>query len=289
VHLYRIIDGKFQFLHKTELNGIPGALCAFQGRLLVGVGNLVRIYDFGKKKLLRKCENKDMPNHVISIWLAKDKIIVGDIQHSYHYGKYNRALNQIFFFADDIVPRWLTSGVQLDGTTIAGGDKFGNFFTLRLPEQVERMLAEDPSGGAVQWTNRQIIGAPHKLSLMNSFYTGETITKVVKTTITPGGRECVFYATVLGTLGVMIPFQSREDVDFYTKLEMHMRQEWKSHVGRVHENFRSYYTPVKAVVDGDLCEQFVLLSSDLQKKVAEDLDRTPAEVQKKLEDIRNSL
>jgi splicing factor 3B subunit 3 len=30
----------------------------FQGRLVVGVGKSLRIYDIGKKKLLRKVENK---------------------------------------------------------------------------------------------------------------------------------------------------------------------------------------------------------------------------------------
>lgn len=34
------------------------AIAPFQGRVLVGVGKLLRIYDLGKKKLLRKCENK---------------------------------------------------------------------------------------------------------------------------------------------------------------------------------------------------------------------------------------
>jgi hypothetical protein len=29
-----------------------------QGRVVVGVGRFLRIYDLGKKKLLRKCENK---------------------------------------------------------------------------------------------------------------------------------------------------------------------------------------------------------------------------------------
>jgi len=77
------------------------------------------------------------------------------------------------------------------------------------------MLAEDPSGGAVQWSNRGIIGAPHKLSLLNSYYVGETISKVLKTSITPGGRECIFYATIFGTLGVMVPFQSREVRSFF--------------------------------------------------------------------------
>jgi len=37
---------------------LPAAITPFQGRLLVGVGRYLRIYDCGKKKLLRKCENK---------------------------------------------------------------------------------------------------------------------------------------------------------------------------------------------------------------------------------------
>lgn len=46
---------------------------------------------------------------------------------------------------------------------------------------------------------------------------------------------------------------------------------------------------MKNVTDGDLCEQFSSLSVEKQASVAEDLDRTPAEVLKKLEDIRNRL
>jgi splicing factor 3B subunit 3 len=91
-----------------------------------------------------------------------------------------------------------------------------------------------------------MVGASHKLSLMNSFYVGETIMKVVKTQITPGGRDVILYATIYGTIGVLVPFQSREDVEFYTNLEMHVRQETKSLVGRDHTSFRGYYTPVKA-------------------------------------------
>jgi len=288
--VYLIENGiTLQLIHKTEVTDIPGAVCNFQGRLLAGIGKFLRIYDLGQKKLLRKCENKTLFNQVISIWTSRDKIIIGDIQHSYHLGKYNKAMNLLYIFADDAVPRWITSGTQLDGTTICGGDKFGNLFVLRLPEAVEKILAEDPSGGSVQWSNKQIEGAAHKLSLMNSYYAGETITKVLKTQITPGGRDVILYTTVYGTIGVLVPFQSREDVDFYTNLEMHMRQEFKSLIGREHTSFRSYYTPVKASIDGDLCEHFALLPSDVQNRIAQSLDRSPAEVQKKLEDMRNSL
>lgn len=47
-----------ELVHKTEVDEVPSAICGFQGRLLVGVGRMLRLYDMGKKKLLRKCENK---------------------------------------------------------------------------------------------------------------------------------------------------------------------------------------------------------------------------------------
>ena len=87
--------------------------------------------------------------------------------------------------------------------------------------------------------------------------------------------------------------------------------------------YRSYYFPVKDVLDGDLCEQytqvstcspaapahlqllgspswlmavtrhslciFVQITPDKQKAIAEELDRNPGEVLKKLEDVRNRI
>ncbi len=47
-----------ELVHKTTLDEIPYSMCPFQGRVLIGVGKLLRLYDIGKKKLLRKSENK---------------------------------------------------------------------------------------------------------------------------------------------------------------------------------------------------------------------------------------
>lgn len=64
LYTYRLVapDGvratSLEFVHKTPVEDIPGALHVFHGRLLAGVGRLLRIYDLGKKRLLRKCENK---------------------------------------------------------------------------------------------------------------------------------------------------------------------------------------------------------------------------------------
>ena len=69
-------------------------------------------------------------------------------------------------------------------------------------------------------------------------------------------------------------------------LEMCMRAENQPICGRDHLSYRSYYYPVKHVIDGDLCEQYNTLGAEKQKSISEELDRTPADVSKKLEDIR---
>ena len=49
-----LFDSSFQ----TPIDDIPFVMIPFQGRLLAGVGKALRIYDLGKKKLLRKAELK---------------------------------------------------------------------------------------------------------------------------------------------------------------------------------------------------------------------------------------
>lgn len=67
------------------------------------------------------------------------------------------------------------------------------------------------------------------------------------------------YGTLLGGVGALLPFVSREDWDFFSHLEMHMRQEQPPLAGRDHLAFRGFYFPVKDVIDGDLCEQYPMV------------------------------
>lgn len=65
---YKILDNSedmLELVHKTPVDEVPTALCAYNGRLLAGVGRLLRLYDLGKKKLLRKCENKVSYNMLV--------------------------------------------------------------------------------------------------------------------------------------------------------------------------------------------------------------------------------
>jgi len=290
IHVYRVVDGKqLVLVHKTPVEVPPSALHPFQGRLLVGAGNLLRIYDIGKKKLLKKCEYKSLPNAINKIDTQGERIYVSDIQESVHFVKYRKSDNQFYIFADHPTPRSITSMSILDYDSVVASDKFGNIFISRLPAQVSEEMEEDPTGAKLQSEQGYLNGAPHKLEDLAMFHIGETVNCVTKASLVTGASEVVAYSTLGGSIGVMVPFLSREDVDFFQHLEMQMRLENVMLTGRDHLSFRSYYFPVKDVVDGDLCEQYVSLDPEKQSSIAGELDRTPMEVIKKLEDIRNRL
>lgn len=68
VHVYRLFESRLVLLHKTPVEDIPKAMTEFKGfgRLVVGVGKSLKMYDLGKKQLLRKAENRTFPNMIVS-------------------------------------------------------------------------------------------------------------------------------------------------------------------------------------------------------------------------------
>jgi splicing factor 3B subunit 3 len=82
ISLYRVVNGeRLQLLHKTTIesnadDNVGGpilALAHFQGRLLVGIGRTLRLYEMGKRQLLRKCELKGLPTFIKTLQTAGDR------------------------------------------------------------------------------------------------------------------------------------------------------------------------------------------------------------------------
>jgi len=261
----------------------------FQRRLLVGVGKFLRIYDLGKRKLLRKCENKNFPTSVISIHVVGERIYAADMAESFHYVKYNKNEKQLNVLADSISPRYISATCLVDFATFAVGDKFGNICIQRLPIETTDSIERDPTGGITSKYGHYLGGAAYKMTDIAQFHVGETITSIHKTSLVPGGSECLFYSTIMGGLGVCIPFTTREDIDFFSHVEMHCRQEFPPLCGRDHLAYRSYYGPIKETIDGDLCEMYTTLTFDRQQAIAEELVSSPSEISKKLEEMRNRI
>ncbi|KAL7057635.1 hypothetical protein AAHC03_016375 [Spirometra sp. Aus1] len=278
---------QMEFVHDTLVDDFPTALCSFKGRLLAAVGHRLRLYDMGKKKLLKKCENKHFPNLINGIYSVGNRVIVTDVQEGVFWVRYRpRSDNQLVIFADDASPRWIIHLAVLDQCTVAVSDKFGNIVLLRLPANANDEIEEDPSGNRSLWDRTALGGSSQKLEVLAHFYVGEVVSCLQKATLIPGGSEGLVYSTLSGGLGILVPFTSRDAYDFFQHLELHLRAESLSLVGRDHLHYRSLYYPCKNVIDGDLCEMFSSLDMSKQRSIATEMDKVPNDIAKRLEDMR---
>lgn len=280
IHTYLLANRgtDLQLIHKTSCEATPRAMCPFQERLVVGLGRILRIYDMGKKKLLRKCESKQIQNFVSSIACTSNRLFVGDVQESFTFLKYRKNENVLSVFADDTYPRYLVSSGVVDANTVAGGDKFGNICLLQLPEDINDDLDDDPSGARSLWDRGWLGGVSQKAENVATFHIGEIVTSIQRTSLTLGRAECILYTTISGSIGALIPFEQKEDFEFFQTLELQLRSNDPTLCGRDHLAFRSSYFPIKNVIDGDLCERFMSLDLEAQTKIAEEMERQVGEI-----------
>jgi len=293
LHVYRFHeDGKeLEFIHKTAVEQPPMALLGFQGRLLAGVGPYLRIYDLGMKQMLRKCQCQATNNIIVDLQTQGSRIVVGDVQDGITYCVYKYQDNKLIPFADDTIARWTTSTTMVDYETVAGGDKFGNIWLLRCPQKASEEADEDGSGAHLIHEKGYLGGAPNRLNLMTHFFPGDIPTSIQKTQLVAGGRDLIFWTGFQGTLGMLVPFVTREDVDFFQSLEMQLAGTNGNPplLGRDHLMYRSYYAPSKGTIDGDLCETFFLLPGDKKQIIAGELDRSVREIERKISDMRTRV
>jgi splicing factor 3B subunit 3 len=284
IHVYRFHEGgrDLEFIHKTKVEEPPMALLPFHGRLAAGIGKTLRIYDLGLRQLLRKAQAEVAPHLIVSLQSQGSRIIVGDVQQSLTYVAYKQEVNKLIPFVDDTIARWTTCSTMVDYDSVAGGDKFGNIWIVRCPEKASQEADEPGSDVHLIHAREYLHGAANRLSLMVHFFTQDIPTSICKTSLVVGGQDVLLWSGLQGTIGVFIPFVTREDADFFQTLETHMRSEDPPLAGRDHLMYRGYYAPVKGVIDGDLCERYTLLSNEKKQMIAGELDRSVREIERKI-------
>jgi splicing factor 3B subunit 3 len=284
LHVYRFQEGgrELEFIHKTKIEEPPMALIPFQGKLLAGIGKTLRLYDLGMRQMLRKAEAEVTSQQIVSLSTQGSRVIVGDVQQGITYVAYKAATNKLVPFADDTIARWTTCSTMVDYESVAGGDKFGNMFIVRCPPKASEEADEEQAGLHLMNARDYLHGAAHRLNLMCHFFTQDIPTSIAKTSLVVGGQDVLLWSGIMGTIGVFIPFVSREDTDFFQTLEQHLRTEDPPLAGRDHLMYRSYYAPVKGVIDGDLCERYNLLPNDKKQMIAGELDRSVREIERKI-------
>lgn len=178
---------------------------------------------------------------------------------------------------------------MVDYETVAMGDKFGSLVLLRCPEKVSAEADDVGMNGHIANERPYLSGTPYRLDLQASFFVNDIPTTLMRTPLVAGGEHLLVWAGFQGTLGFFVPFSSRTDADLFEQLQSQLRAEDPPLSGRDHIAFRGYYQPVKSVIDGDLCERFLLLAPGTKQRVAEAVGRSVREVEKKVLEMRTRV
>ncbi|RCK55485.1 Pre-mRNA-splicing factor RSE1 [Candida viswanathii] len=274
-----------QFIHKTEVEEIPHVATSFQNKLLVASKNVIRLYELGQKQLLKKSTTViNFLANIIKIIPQSNRIIISDSHSSsIVFAKYDVSENQFVAIADDIVKRQVVSMFELDADTILTSDKFGNVSVSRLNEHISRQIDEDWT--ILKSSESVLNSCPFKLTNMADIYLGETVTSFQFTD--DEDKNSVLYCGIFGTLGALTPLVSKSEVELLINLQLEMRKVGGNELGKDHLKFRSYYNPVKNIIDGDLLEKFHELSRAAKQDVAKTLNKNINDIEKKLVDLRN--
>lgn len=273
IQMYKISPSgrELEFFHETTVSDPPLAILAFKGKMVVGIGRQLCLYDCGMKSVLRKAQAPNcVPTRITGLKTQGSRLVVSDQTQSVTYVVHKDQVhpNRLIPFVDDTVARHTTASEMLDYDTTVGGDKFGNIWLVRCPQKVSESSDETPDGSDLLVDKSYLGGTPNRLDLIAHYFTNDIPVSIQKTVLLSGGERIVFWAGLQGTLGALIPFNSRRQHKMFQQLEMQLRSDDKPLSGRDHLAFRSYFAPVKSVIDGDLIERYLVLSRDKRESIA---------------------
>ncbi|KAH7080936.1 CPSF A subunit region-domain-containing protein [Paraphoma chrysanthemicola] len=276
IQMYKVSPNgrELEFFHETDVSEPPLALLAFKGKMVAGVGRNLCLYDCGMRSLLRKAQASNcVPTRITDLKTQGSRLVVSDQAQSVTYVVHKDQVhpNRLIPFIDDTIARHTTCTEMLDYDTTVGGDKFGNLWLVRCPQKVSESSDESPDGSDLLVDKSYLGGTANRLDNVANYFANDIPISIQKTVLLSGGERVIFWAGLQGTLGALIPFSSRRQHKMFQQLELQLRSDDKPLSGRDHLAYRSYFTPVKSMIDGDLIERFLILSRDKRESIAAQL------------------
>ncbi|KAL7720928.1 Pre-mRNA-splicing factor rse-1 [Entamoeba marina] len=270
IRVYRIINDTIQLEYVNKVESPVRSMCEFRGSFVAGVGNVLRLYEIGKKTILKKAEQKGFSSDIAQLHCVNDKLILTGVSDGFSFIRYIDVSHKFDVYADSL-PRWVVAVAPLDETTVLASDKFGSVFIYEIPPTVSK-TALSPFSTVLQPQKFLYHGSSYKAVTVTHFFIGDIVTAFARCSLVPGSPPVLLYGTLTGALGALVPLQNQRDADFYQHLELHMRVHWNNPTKRNHISFRSSILPVKDTVDGDLCELFDELNDEAKQQIADEME-----------------
>ncbi|QLL34579.1 hypothetical protein HG536_0G04410 [Torulaspora globosa] len=224
--------GKCQFnlraIHETVIEGQVRAMIPFADKLLVPAFGSLILFGLGKKQLLKQSISETTLSMTKVTALANwrnERIAVGDGHESVTLFVFDKTKKSFVPIADDTIKRHTISLAFLDPSTILGGDRFGNIWTLRLSKEYEGMISTSlpPVVERMQQLPSlkrkapNIMECPFKLTQTNMFYINDIAMDFhVLQSVQMSDRPAIIYSGLQGTIGCLTPLLSKAEI---TKLK----------------------------------------------------------------------
>jgi len=281
--VYRLEHKQLVLIAEKEVPG--GVLCVtpFYGKILAGVTSRacrVRLFrwtgtDDGSYALSEDCSHS---GHiaVLQIKSKGDYIVTADLMRSVSLLAYKPVGGAIEEIARDYDGQWMTAVEILDADTYLGAESSYNFFALKRTD------------GTVDNLQRlEKIGYFHIGEIVGTFQHGSLIMSLPENESL--ARQTIIFGSASGLIGLV----ARLDEEIFRKLELiqgAVNQVLRGVGGLDHSEFRSYVDDRNTFecmnfVDGDLVERYLDLPKHDMEMVAKQVDSTPEELTKLIEEL----
>lgn len=243
------------------LEDSPNVISFINGLVLLGTGRHIypMIHDGTKWK--KQSALASIHTQVGFIEVCENFVWIGDKTQSiicFAFKSTDKKEPKLVPVAIDTQPKQLTAMKVINKYTIAVADKFGIITILRLPEDIiagtpwrlshpaERGVFMPPSG--------------HLINLA-SFNVGETVTSLIKSDFS----SSLFYTTLLGQIGTLIPISNEDEYSCLQTAENLTKQHWQKEFALM--KLKKFEHSMISVVDLDFVEQLDQLSEEAQTQI----------------------
>ncbi|EGG23107.1 UV-damaged DNA binding protein1 [Cavenderia fasciculata] len=281
--VFKMIDSRLILLDETTVRGSIFCMIAFNGQLLVAINKSVHRYTWSGDSSSGKLTGEEIyGGHTASLYLAGrgDFVLVGDMMKSMALlqasGKDVKELSR------SSQPFWLTGLTFIDDDTYLGSDNSYNLILMKknteTANEVDSQLLDN-------------IGHIHTGEFINRFHHG---TLATLTDVDSPKPNSIIFATISGCIGVISTI-SKQDYDFFSKLQVGLNRVIRGIGGFSHDRWRSFQNEhisnieSRNFIDGDLVEQFLHLRHDKMLEVTKDMDISIEDTYKKIETTMQSI
>ncbi|CAF3432385.1 unnamed protein product [Rotaria sp. Silwood1] len=265
--LFRYKNGHMNMISEKELNEVPLKMLPFHGKLLVSIGNGIRLYTFSLEnhELIQLSQTSTESVECLELKVKDDFILTGDLMRSLTIFRYNIDENKFENIAHDPHPQWTIACEFIDDDAFVCAEDGGNLISCHK------------NSGSTKEQERNILnelGSYHVGEEINLFRRGCLVTQqTAESTIIL--ETCILMGAVSGYIGLLLQLPPT-----LYKLLMSLQlklAEYVPSVGKIdHSTWRSFDSDGRSnvsngFIDGDLIETYLDLPKTVQQELIKDL------------------